>query len=279
MHEDPSKADVTAKIFFEGVMLLCAGKNRCEVGIILCRGHEPKLKIQTRTSAGTVSDPPRRISNDLFIQVVNPKVEGISRRDVGDDHDFKFVPDLEGGDFHGNKVDVNSNRFGPKLAITAGLLYSRILRPKTFEVVKWSDINPNGTRLGRFIRIADDAAINIDCRDDIDSGINIIDTATGKTIRELPRLPDTFYTIEINNECEAVPHPGPFETDFRFYYQVITAQDGQRFDLLEKEVRDPAPRACETGFLGRTDTFDFSFEPQEGLKTKQKSSSKRGSKR
>lgn len=279
MHQDPSKAEVTAKIFFEGVMLLCAGKNRCEVGIIRCRGHEPMLKIQTKTSSGTVSDPPRLISNDLFIQVVNPKVEGISRHNVGDDHDFKFVPDLEGGDFHGNKVDVNPKNFGSKLAITAGLLYSRILRPEIFEVVEWSDKNLKGKRLGKFIRIADDAAINIDCRDDISSGINIIDTVTGKTIRALPRLPGTFYTIEINNECRAVPDPGPFETDFRFYYQVITARDGRRFDLLEKEKRDPAPRACETGFLGMTNTFGFSFEPQEGLKPKQKGSSKSRSKR
>jgi len=277
MHEDPAQANVTAKVIFRGVMLLCATRNLCEVGIVPCRGHTPMLTIQTTSPEGTVSDPPRFISSNLFIQVTKPKIEGITRRNVGDNRDFRFVPDLEDDLFHQDKVEVFPERFRAKLAVNAGLLYSRNLRQERFEIVEWSDQNPTGTRRGRFLQIADDAALNIDCKDEPDSGIKIINMADGSTLRDLPMRPGTFYTIDINNECR-VPEPGPFETDFRFYYQMIRARNGQRFDILDSNVRDPAPRACETAFLGRTDTLGFPFERAREFGKKQQNVSKTNSK-
>jgi hypothetical protein len=277
MPEDPTTANVTARIIFRGVMLMCINRNNhCEVGVIPCPQHKPEIKIQTHTSGGTVSDDPRPITNDLFIQVVNPTSEGVTRRNEGDNQDFRFVPDLEGGIFHGDKVNVFPERFRARLAVNAGLLHSPTLLDE-LEIIQWSEDNIKGTRQGRFIRIAHDVTLNIDCRDGRGSGINIIDTVTRRPIRELPKLSGTTYTIVIDNDCRG-DDLGPDETDFRLYYKVIESRDGKRFDVLKRDVTAPAPRACETGLLGTTDTFGFSFEPQENLRENQKRPSKPDSK-
>jgi hypothetical protein len=254
MSKDPTSANVTARMIFNGVMLLCENGEQCEVGIVRCPMHNPTLTIETTTAQGTHVDGPHPISKNLLFKVLKPKQSGVRRHESEDERSFKYVPDLEGRDLHGEKVEVFPHKFGVKLAVTAGLLYSHRLRSGEFKIIEWSDQDPAGKPVGRSIRIADLAALNIDCLAEEGSGIDIISRAG---TRNLPRLRDGYYTITIDNEC-LVPDPGPFETDFRFYYQVIKARDGRRFDL--RDVAH-APRACEVGFLGKTDTFDFSIEP------------------
>ena len=57
--------------------------------------------------------------------------------------------------------------------------------------------------------------------------------------------------------------PQPFGTDFRLYYDLVTARDGQRFDFKRAERGPgPSPDICELGFLSRTETLDFPFDLQ-----------------
>ncbi len=259
MFEDPSSANVTARIRFKGVMLMCINsRNQCEVGILDCPKHEqPKLIIEPPTGGSTEID----IINNLFIEVVNPQTEGVSRRREGDLRDFCFVPDVEGADLHADKVDVHNDRFRVKLAVTAGLLYTHTMHKERYNLVEWTELNPRGMVLGLFPKIADDPGLNIVCRDEAGSGIAITDTVTQERTW-LPRLPDMTYTITILNDCETDDLPDE-TTDFRLYYDVISPSDERRydFDIITRAEFRTAPRICEAAFLGITDTLGFPPQP------------------
>lgn len=266
MSTNLSNAEVTARIIFDGLMLMCINKrHQSEVGFIRCPVHKPRILVQTHRGGRTEEDP-IPLKSDLYVQVEKPLNPGVMIRVNNDDFGFRFVPDLEGRALHGGKVTVETGKLRGRMAVSAGVLYSHGLHQEEHDLVEWST-NPNGTILRRFDhKIVDGIGLNIVCRDESGSGIAIIDTGTGRTLKWLPHgLPQTTYTIMVNNDCDvdvnlAMRQPNPNGTDFRLYYNVVTARDGRRFDFKKVDAGAPSPHVCEGAFLSQTDSLGFSFD-------------------
>lgn len=262
MAQDPRTALVTARIQFEGIMLMCINKNknnRCEVGLLNCANHKSTLVVQTEGPGGLTGPSTFDITGDLCIRAVNPQTEGVTLRSVGDDTDFGHLPDLERADFHGDKVAVALNKLLAKLSVSAGEFYSHELTQDEYDLVKFTEASPTGVRVKKFGPLVDKLCLNIECKDGAGSGIEIIDVGKAAPIVPfLPKLTDTTYFILVSNDCGG-NQTGVGPSDFRFYYDVVTPPGAARFDF-EKHVRGtPSPNICETAFLGKTDSLGLAF--------------------
>ncbi len=272
MTTDPTNEAVTARMIFTGVMLMCINANkRCEVGMIKCPNHDPKITIRTSKSGAQTNEEVLSwpAYHDLIFKVNKPKRDGVVRHThASGDFDFKKAIDLEGKNFHKSAVTVNTNLLsGRRLAVTAGHLYTHKLSDDEFDLLKWADQNDVGTTIGSLGRIAEEVGLNIVCGE----GIDILDSSTKETVKSLPSLPDVTYEIEVNNDCsreegalgappQPMPNPAPtIGTDFRFYYNVVQSQGGEKFDLRIKVIPGapplPFPGICNTAYLSKTKTL------------------------
>jgi hypothetical protein len=288
---DPRTDPVTARIIFKGVMLMCINEyQQCEVGMIKCPVHIPKITIRELQSDGTATEDELYwdTESDLIFKVNNPQTEGVNLHQPGDDTDFSNVLDLEGSDFHDERLDVNKEYLeGRRLGLTAGTLYTNKLTVNEFNLVTWTYPNDPGRPVKNLGRIAEEVGLNILCRDEPGSGISILDSSSGAVIRELPSSDGTTYEIEVNNDCRrANEQPAAAEgtaslaaegseeeslaapsvgSDFRFFYGVVTASDGRQFDIVEQTDAAlppmPSPGACEVGHLSQTNSLGVRFRP------------------
>jgi hypothetical protein len=289
MYPDPRTNPVTARVIFEGVMLMCINQlQQYEVGMIQCPLHQPKINIVESTIGfdSKEHDIVWPEGHDLVFRVNNPETEGVTLfQNPGSATDFSKVIDLESPAFHADGVTVETELLqGRRLVITAGTVYSHKLSDVEFDLLTWENENEIGTPVGTALgHIADQIGIKIACRDEPLGGIDLVDYTTGTVIESLSKR-NTSYVITINNDCrqedsgpegplEPVEDPGietgppPPEptngTDFRFYYGLLSSTDGRKFDLsirVEDEDEDeeetgpaPSPGACEATFLGQTD--------------------------
>lgn len=285
MYPDPRTNPVTARVIFEGVMLMCINQlQQYEVGMIQCPLHEPKINIVESTigSNSKEHDIVWPAGHDLIFRVNNPETEGVTLfQNPCSVTDFSNVIDLESPDFHADGVTVETELLqGRRLAFTAGTVYAHKLSDVEFDLFTWENENEMGSPVGTYLgHIADQIGIKIVCRDEPVGGIDLIDYTTGTVIESLSKR-DTSYVITINNDCRredsgpegppepiANPHhetgqpsPEPANgTDFRFYYGLLKSRDGRKFDLsirVEDEEETgpaPSPGACEATFLGQTD--------------------------
>src|SRR6266446_1410074 len=171
-----SASQLTASIFFDGLMLMCINSsknNRCEVGFIKCELHQPFLQVDPDPQGS----PAMPITEDLYIKVVNPQSLGVTRHDAGDDKDFDLVLDLEGYKLHRDKVIVNTKKFVAKLAINAGELYAADIHTDLFKLVQWTAADPVGVVFGRFDPIQHGVGLDVFCQDVAGSGVAIINAA------------------------------------------------------------------------------------------------------
>jgi hypothetical protein len=299
MSTDPTTEPVTARIVFTGVMLMCINDDkRCEVGMIQCPDHVPKItirefKLGAQTNEGELAWP---AGHDLIFNVNNAEAEGVSASPPrGDDTDFDKVIDLEGQDLHQTGVTVYTDLLkGRRLGVTAGKLYTHKLTDVEFDLLTWTDANDPGKVAKSLGRIAEEIGLNIVCRNGRGSGIDILDSVTRQTVKSLPNLPDTSYEIEVNNDCRrATDAPGPqpprpqaqreteqasfaataptpaptpaptVGTDFRFYYGAISSHDDRKFDLNIRTNPSappvPSPGVCNLAFLSQTSTLGLSW--------------------
>lgn len=265
MAEDPRDALVTARIYFEGIMLICINADEhCEVGFIPCSRHKARMTVEIRGPGIT----PRfnkyyDITHDLYIQVVNPQTQGVVLQKDGL-RNLRCLPDLEGSRLHDSQVDVRIADLASRLAINAGTLYAHDLSVDSYELMKWDEIDRPGTRERTWGQLVDDLCLNVVCQNASGSEIRILnatdDSPNDRLIETLPRLPDpSFYEIHIENDCEGTSF-GREASDFRFYYDVITAQDNLQYDLV-KPPGAPSPHICESALLSRTDSLGLTFRP------------------
>ena len=262
MAQDPKDAKVTARVFFEGIMLMCLNPDKhCEVGIIPCSKHESRITIEPRGPDIKVGFKKfYDITHDLYIQVVKPEDPRVKLHEEGSVRDFSHLPDLEGPRLHGAKVDVRTVDLLARLAINAGELYAHELSGDVYNLMTWIDIEAKGTRVRTWGRLVDDLCLNIICRDEADSGIQIFNAVSGGKIEWLPRLPEpNYYEMKIENDC-GPPSSDREPSDFRFYYDVVTAKDTLKYDFAQPPGA-PSPHVCESAFLSQTTSLGLKFRP------------------
>src|ERR1044072_6171349 len=109
---DPRTNPVTARVIFEGVMLMCINQERqYETGMIQCPNHQPTINIVEATVGYNPEEHNIEwpAGHDLIIRVNNPENEGVTLLNApGEETDFSNVIDLEGRDFHTAGVTINT---------------------------------------------------------------------------------------------------------------------------------------------------------------------------
>lgn len=275
MDADPTTEPVTALIIFTGVMLMCINDDKqCEVGMIQCPDHDPKIMIREFKSGAQTDEYelPWSTDHDLIFKVFEAEAEGVViHPGATGDFDFKKVIDLEGPDFHNGEVTVNTASFnGRRLGVTSGKLYTHKLNEDEFDQLTWTDASDPGTRVKSLGKTAQEVGLSIVCRNQ-QGRIDLLDSVTGEVLKSLPNLADLTYQIEVNNDCgrvgETQPEPAPTPTplvgtDFRYYYNVVRSQDGRKFDLTVSTTAAPPtpwPGICELAFLSKTNTLGFTW--------------------
>jgi hypothetical protein len=229
------------------------------------------------------------LDEDIFIDVVHPDsdkdshckrgVSTFTRRefdrldDTGDDEDFRWIPDLEGPEFHNRKLKIkNRSKLKPTIFLSDGILYTR---QKTNEVFARVLINgkPSPKPLGR---LAYGLNADITCPD---GGEVILSNrfdrrspeGSDRCVVRLPQNDRTKYLITVENHCQL---PDELEgTDFRLYYDVVSDPEGKQFDLRrivntgchaapEEAIEersdftlDGFPQKCLVGIMGITESF------------------------
>lgn len=266
---DHSKA--TATIDFSGLALICINsrkRNRCEVSFLDCERHTPALDIQKVTlspatgaaiSSSVVSHS-LNLAETISIQVVRPAASGVRgykneridfkrRQERGDEEDFRWVVDLEGEEFHDQRLSVKDpSKLGARVVISDGVLYTKVRTQEQFARVS-VDSDPPPKFLGK---LAYKISTDIEC---FDGGeIVLTDESRGASGREavvLRKTPNTRYVISIDSECD---RRGDFEgTDFRLFYDVLHDPEGEMFDLRRVvntggRLKAEAPIADEVDF-------------------------------
>jgi hypothetical protein len=261
LNTNPNAADVTATIHLKGVMLLCINKaNHCELGFIPCGMHRPVINIsEIATGVPVVVHDPIPVDKDIYFKVIEPLTEGVKCRNVGNDTDFRFVPDFEGS-LHGDKVNVDTTKLLARLGVTAGELYSYQISKPEYDLMSWPKANPAafGTKVKKHGKITMDLALDIVCKQINGSRIDIIDNSSGEPLDSLKRKDGVLYVIDIDSTCESSSDPYP--SDFRLYYtsNVIKAKDEKQFDFKSITAAAPTPEICQPGTTGKTDTFGLS---------------------
>ena len=268
MTENPVGEKVTATMIFSGVVLGCINnERRYEVGMIKCPQHEPRIEI-TSNGVETELDWPK--GHDLIFKVVNPQEDGVTKLPVddADERSFRFVVDLEGPLVHDGGVIVDKDLFnGRRIGVTAGKLYTMELLPDDFDLHTWSNLSDPGTFAKEFGKIAKSIGLDISCRPEQGSGIDILDAVTGKSLLWLPSEAESKYQISIDNDCGRLNNPTAPRpavtlpvgaTDFRFFYNVIRPriEAERKFDFRLRQVEGepplPSPDACVGGHAGQT---------------------------
>jgi hypothetical protein len=275
---DHAKANVTISVV--GIALCSINsekRNRCEIDIIRCERHKPVLDIQKITLVPDNLDPDKRkpscssviphslnLDQDISINVAHSKTDGsppcergtsiYTHRefdrldDTGDDEDFRWVPNLEGPEFHDRKLKIkNKSKLKPTIFISDGILYTR---QKTEELFARVSVKGKSlpVALGKFAY-----GINLDITELNGGEVILSNRYKGEPSEPDPRcsvrLPQNDcikYLITIENHCQL---PADSEgTDFRLFYEVLKVPEKKQFDLR---------RIVETGCYG---------EPEEALK-------------
>jgi hypothetical protein len=294
---DHLNSSVTVSI--AGLGLACINKrkrNRCEIGIIRCDRHKPLLDIQ-RIEYDRSGKPIRsslvphslNLDEDILIDVISaddgepPRCEkGVTtftRRefnrldDMGDHRDFRWVPDLEGPEFHNGKLRIkNRKKLQPTIFLSDGILYTR---EKTDEVFARISTNgkPAAVALGKVAH-----GINADISCVKGGAVRLSNVSESEAQEPGGRCPVTLehrdgirYLISIENLCELADESEG--TDFRIFYDVLQDSEQKQFDLRRivetgsyaapeeaLEDRDDFsldgfPESCVTAFLGLTDSL------------------------
>lgn len=286
----------TVTITFAGLALFCLKKvnendektfGAFQAAILQCPTHDLVIDIleitidpKTGEQIGSklFSHSPDK-SQNIKIEAVNPAITDIKRkpdgvekyepavefdrvRDVGDPKDFRWIIDLEGEQFGGQKLALKPHpsvtepkQLGPIITVNNGVVYTEKRSDEKFAVISINNGAGQPQLLGR---LAYKIGVDITCN--VQNGGAVLLKQEDTEIR-LPPLnagPNQRYLITIENFCP--PSEELREgTDFRFIFDAISNQNGERFDLQ---------RVVENG--GRGDVSetlanhpDFSLDAEE----------------
>jgi hypothetical protein len=175
----------------------------------------------------------------------------------GDEHDFRWVVDLEGSDFHDRRLEIRQLTDGrrsvlqPKIFISDGVLYAETRTDEQIvrvsEGVRERVIGRVAFKVGADLFPGDGGKVELRNRNDLQRQRAIV----------LDRGPYTRHHITIENICqEHGDHDG---SDFNLLYNAVSDPDGRQFEL--RRVVENGGRG-EPGTLLSTDPlFSWSDPP------------------
>ena len=284
-----SKATVT--VDFEGLGLMCINrdKTKAEVGLLTCGRHKPVLDIQ-KIELDNAGRAARSYFHDSFIPDrhvwfnVGPQSPppGIStykptgefqRGDPrSDEEDFRWIPDLEGPEFHNTTLTINpSFERAPRFFLFNAEFYTK--RRTDHELSRVSlNSSPSRRDLGRLAyNVSADIILEKNGFLTLSDRPIAASQELSDDVKRLEYEPSIKYLITVQNHCSV---PGDFDgTDFRLYYDVVADPRGVTFDLRrivprhsrflgapadtdrQEYAADGYPENCAMGLLGRHDGF------------------------
>jgi hypothetical protein len=264
--------------------------------MIRCDRHKPLLDIQKieydrsgKPLRSSLVPHSLNLNEDVMIEVVFPDnggrprcengVSTFTRRafnrldDTGDDRDFRWVPDLEGPEFHNQKLRIkNDKKLQPTIFLSDGVLYTRQKTDEVFARISTAG-KPAAVAIGKVAH-----GINADISCVKGGAVKLTNLAEpdsqepgGPCSVTLPHTDGIRYLITIENLCEVADESEG--TDFRHFYDVLKDPDRKQFDLrrivetgrygVPEEAPqdrfdfslDGFPESCVTAFLGLTDSL------------------------
>lgn len=270
---DP-QATAKVTLVFDGLLVLCHNKtaNQCEIGVLsTIAGHQLQIGAEVTAATGETQILPALTINPWLargfgaveLDVYNPVKKGVSFRQhageldrLADDKadDFRWVVDLEGPEFHAQKLSPVLDHLSPVLVVKHGEFYTA---DRTTKSVFQSRGNAPATEFGK---IASSVALDIPVGPDSDVLLKFAngDSLNLSHIRELWMAQRLF----IENICAPgtiIPLPG--DSDFSLYYQAFPGvPEIERFKL---SLSDPngatlfgsPDNLCEVIYLGETGTI------------------------
>jgi hypothetical protein len=290
---DHSKAFV--RVFFDGLIAFCFTKSkggRAEMGMVQAeKDHMPLLTIIRVNPNGTQTVIESRalgLTDNITIDALNPVENGVSKfrasgfdnvKDEGDPEDFRWIVDLQGDDFHKEKLKLKKGSgislLRPRITIPDGIFYNVEKTPEIYRRITRG--RPGTKAIGK---IANAVGCDIVCSHEDEGGrvevtigsedpfILSRDTDEGKGFR---------YHIWITNLCRQDKGRTACsdESDFRLYYQVAVDDDGIKYDLevlymkgdrrgttpvedspgFKDFFRNGPPQVCNSIFLSQTNSI------------------------
>jgi hypothetical protein len=251
---DHSKANVTISV--AGIAISRPYKrNQFEIGFVKCDRHSLVLDIQkielhpvTRIPIRSCLKPHSlRLDENIFVDVVYPDQDGSLQFqrgvstyqggefdrlcDKGDAEDFRWVADLEGPEFHNQKLRIkNLSELAPTLFISSGILYTK---QKTNELFARVSVHgpPSPVALGKLahgintdITCPKGGEVILSNRSD-----NELPGSSASNSVSLPQSDVIKYLITIENHCDAIDESEG--TDFRLFYDVLEDPEERKYDL------------------------------------------------
>lgn len=261
----------TATIWFSGLALLSINEqqqNRCEFSLLRCdSSHRPNLDIQEvylDASGAPISSQlvPHSLSLEGLISIeanlstaqgvslYKPTAEFNRLADQGDEEDFRWIPNIEGQEFHNTDLQIKpAAEIDPILVVSDGSLYT--LR-KTDEKFARMSVGPNPS-LVPLGKIGYKIGIDITCHN---NGSIVI--SNGSETVSLPKILNVRYMITVENHC-TVPDDSFVGTDFQLFYDVLEPPPHGKFDL--RRMIDNGPNPIPSGVLAESN-FVFDGAPE-----------------
>lgn len=265
-------------ISFRGLMVFHfgseGGKQQLEVGVLPTEGHVFRVTTFRKGSAkGTPTPLPAPRQRNWRLDA--PAGQGITRREKGEfkrethgfDEDFRWIMDLEGGEFYDDDLTEKLRTSGlkPVIRVPGGDLYTKLLAPDLLRSKGKGEFKDFG-------KIAAVTACDITFEGE---EVKLLDGSTEVfTFRKDPEV--EFYEIRNTPPAEdeeppiEVPdggghtHHGTAEDDkdhFRFYYNIFKDKEGvEKFQFKPKAppaggpAPEPNPQLCGKTMLGKRTT-------------------------
>lgn len=242
------------RITFQGLFIICQNERakQWEIGVPCVPDHTFSCslrKIDGSIRPGREKMPNPRGNRNIYI-LPDPEVDtsafsasGFNRKnDKGDVNDFRWLIDMEGGEFHGGKLKLRTPL--PNPPCPAGVTY------KTKIFVKGGELYTDLKTIERYKRIKDGNAR--DRRElgklAITVGINLPrEDARSITIKNDGGVTNTLKPeLGVRYELSFTHMPqepaGTVKvTHFKHYYMVLKDDDDTQFNVLEVSQPDTTP--------------------------------------
>lgn len=298
-------SDAFVRLTFDGLIGFCfyQGKQqqRCEMGMVQVPDHEPLLTVNRVNPNGTLTpiltDYHLNQTSDVSLEVNDPVrpqstrfPESMASGDfdrfntANDPEDFRWVLDLQGKDFHEDRLRLKTGGSGdtllrPRITVPNAIFYTLDKTQDQFYRFKRID-ETMSVPIGK---IADQVGADILCRPG-DHGQKLVTLKVNgepdiRMFRNTTQGNGFRYAIKITNLCRRAGTGRPLcpnQSDFPHYYKVAEDKDGVQFDLKKLYSKDdPAgttpiddfnaehfpefagfrsngpPQVCSLGFFGR----------------------------
>lgn len=260
-------------VILEGLMICCINSKleRFEAALLRQKEHDFTIRIAKFKDGEKIEDKEYTDIplEDITIHInalENPDIKGVKlfkaetferdNEEINDKRDFRWIVDLEGEEFHDNKL-IPTGESGSRYEMPLNQVYIQNAEFLTSGITNYTydkiEIDPQGNRVSRELfgktGFALTSVINAD---KVAIQFNGCDVPSFDAVKN-----EGFtYKIYISNLREG----GDMESELPVYYKVVKSQSGRLFDLErtpDEEVELYYGKMnCYKIFLSKTDTID-----------------------